>query len=96
MQDYSTTVATLIRHPHTTTVYELYDTTSTILYVGKTKHPRHRIQAHHRKSWGDLIAFVQLTPLTSRYKALILERRLIAELSPRYNILLRDTKNDPR
>ena len=94
--------ALLDRLPATAGVYLMKDLLGRVVYVGKAKNLRNRVRSYFRAS-GDSRAFVGLLPgllgdlevvvTPSEKDALILERELIGQHHPRFNIDLRDDKN---
>lgn len=70
-------------------VYSLFDSSDALLYVGQTANVWKRVGAHSTKPWGDRIASVRVIRCESRQAALELEARLIGELDPPKNIMLR-------
>ena len=84
-------------------VYQMYDDMGAILYVGKAKNLKNRINSYfHRsgltvktRSLVDKIDAIQVTVTATESEALILEQSLIKSQRPPYNILLRDDKSYP-
>lgn len=84
-------------------VYQMYDSTGAILYVGKAKNLKNRLNSYfHRagltvktRALVDKIAAIQVTVTATESEALILEQNLIKSQRPPYNILLRDDKSYP-
>ena len=81
----------------------MYDDMGAILYVGKAKNLKNRINSYfHRsgltvktRSLVDKIDAIQVTVTATESEALILEQSLIKSQRPPYNILLRDDKSYP-
>ena len=83
-------------------VYIMRDRSGAVLYVGKARNLRARVRSYFRRS-GDNRPFVRrlgrllhdievvLTP--TEKDALVLERRLVQQLHPRFNVDLTDDKN---
>lgn len=83
-------------------VYRWLDAKGNVLYVGKAKHLKNRMQTYvqagkKHSPWTEImvrqIADFDVTVTNSELEALILEANLIKELRPKYNILLKDDKN---
>ena len=84
-------------------VYLMKNSEGKVIYVGKAINLKKRISSYFIKTKKDLktqklvaeIKDFDVIVVTSEEEALILERSLIREYSPHYNILLRDDKNYP-
>ena len=85
-------------------VYRFLDTSGTIIYIGKAKSLRKRVQQYFVKEENltaktrvlvSKIADVQHTVVESEQDALLLENNLIKQYQPKYNILLKDGKSYP-
>ena len=84
-------------------IYRMLGTKGEVLYVGKARNLRKRVQSYFRAS--GLAARVMLlmqqaqnieiTVTHTETEALLLENNLIKTLLPRFNILLRDDKTYP-
>lgn len=83
-------------------VYRWLDRKRNVLYVGKAKNLRRRLQSYlgkksndgpWRRALSDSIADVDVTLTPSEREALVLETNLIKELQPKYNVLMKDGKN---
>lgn len=84
-------------------VYQMYNDTGEILYVGKAKNLKNRLGSYFRASGltpktealVKRIQSVEVTVTASEAEALVLEQNLIKAQRPPYNILLRDDKSYP-
>ncbi len=91
-------------------IYQYFDATDKLLYIGKAKNLRNRVKNYFRFT-PYFQSSSQLSPriakmisettrleyivVKSEHDALILENSLIKQLRPKYNILLRDDKTYP-
>ncbi len=83
--------------------YLFRNSDGTVLYVGKAKNLRSRVQSYFRDSLGSTnpakvsmikkIADIETIVVGSEMEALILESTLIKKYEPRYNVLLKDDKH---
>ena len=80
--------------------YQYYDSSGTIIYVGKAKNLKRRVQSYFNKeqehpktrklvSQIDKITF---SVVNTEEDALLLENNLIKKYKPKYNVLLKDDK----
>jgi len=85
-------------------VYLYKDASGTVLYVGKAKNLRNRVRSYfsderlaERKTSSLITAAstIDYILLDNEKEALALEKNLIKEYKPRYNVLLRDDKTYP-
>jgi excinuclease ABC subunit C len=84
-------------------VYRMIDARGDVLYVGKAKNVRKRIQAYARPTGLDtrierMIAAtrtLEFVVTRTETEALLLEANLIKRLRPRFNVVLRDDKSFP-
>ena len=84
-------------------VYQYYDKEDKILYVGKAKNLKKRVQSYFNKVHDTAktnvlvkkIVTIKHIVVATESDALLLENNLIKTLQPRYNVLLRDDKTYP-
>jgi excinuclease ABC subunit C len=84
-------------------VYRMYDSTGLLLYVGKAKNLKNRLNSYFQKTLSStktealvkLIANIEISITNTEAEALILEHNLIKTHKPRFNVLLRDDKSYP-
>lgn len=89
--------------PHNPGIYQFYDNTNTIIYIGKAKDLKKRVasyfsvQQEHRKTSLLVRNIVNIKHMVvqSEQDALLLENNLIKKYQPRYNIQLKDDKSFP-
>lgn len=107
MQDLKGIIQSL---PNRSGVYQYFDESGKILYVGKAKSLKNRVKSYFRftptLSPNDTLSprifkmisevhTLEYIIVPSESDALILENSLIKQLKPKYNILLRDDKTYP-
>tara|TARA_R110001599_G_scaffold325504_1_gene537632 strand:- start:691 stop:2517 length:1827 start_codon:yes stop_codon:yes gene_type:complete len=84
-------------------VYQMYDASHKLLYVGKARNLKNRVGSYFRASGLTektmalvaRIQEIQVTVTSTEVDALLLEHNLIKSHQPPYNILLRDDKSYP-
>jgi excinuclease ABC subunit C len=84
-------------------VYRMIDARGDVLYVGKAKNVKKRIQAYARPTGLDtrierMVAAtrtLEFVVTRTETEALLLEANLIKRLRPRFNVVLRDDKSFP-
>lgn len=84
-------------------VYQYFDKDDKILYVGKAKNLKKRVQSYFTKNHDNYKTSVLVKKIVSikhivvptETDALLLENNLIKKLQPRYNVLLKDDKTYP-
>ncbi len=100
MTDISLQVQTLPENPG---VYQFFDHTDTIIYVGKAKNLKKRVSSYFNKEHDSpktrilvsKIVRIEHIVVATENDALLLENNLIKKYQPRYNILLKDGKSYP-
>ncbi|MCY1721879.1 excinuclease ABC subunit UvrC [Prolixibacteraceae bacterium Z1-6] len=89
--------------PHQPGIYQFFDNSNTIIYIGKAKDLRKRVSSYfskkqeHRKTALLVrnITDIKHMVVASEQDALLLENNLIKKYQPRYNIRLKDDKSYP-
>ncbi len=85
-------------------VYRYYDKENTLIYVGKAKNLKNRVNSYFNqlatssrktKRLVSQIRSIQYTVVDSEFDALLLENSLIKENQPKYNVNLKDDKSYP-
>jgi excinuclease ABC subunit C len=84
-------------------VYRMFDAAGEVLYVGKARNLKKRVQQYalgkaHTNRIVRMIAetaSMEFVTTATETEALLLEANLIKQLRPRYNVLLRDDKSFP-
>ena len=93
----------LKRIPESPGVYQYFDESGQIIYVGKAKNLHRRVnsyfnKAHQSSKTRQLVAHIadiKYVVVDSEQDAFLLENNLIKQYQPRYNILLKDGKSYP-
>ena len=85
-------------------VYRMLDADGEVLYVGKARHLKKRVQSYaraggnHNNRIARMIAdtaSMEFVTTATEIEALLLEANMIKRLKPRYNVVLRDDKSFP-
>jgi excinuclease ABC subunit C len=95
--------AALPQIPNGPGIYQMLSAEGTALYIGKAKNLYNRLQNYtHSNGLSTRIlrmlhqlARVEVSETASEAEALLLEARLVRQLQPRYNVLLKDDKSFP-
>ena len=100
MNDKITTILKTI--PTSPGVYQYFDETGEIIYVGKAKNLKRRVSSYFNKEQTgktrllvSKIADIRFTIVGSEAEAFLLENNFIKQYKPRYNIMLKDDKTYP-
>lgn len=89
--------------PNQPGIYQYFDSTGKIIYVGKAKNLKNRVSSYFSKSQHNRktellvrnIAEIKHMVVETEQDALLLENNLIKKYQPRYNIRLKDDKTYP-
>ena len=84
-------------------VYRMLHADGQVLYVGKARHLKRRVQSYARGSGHNNriarmiadTASMEFVTTNTEIEALLLEANLIKQLKPRFNVVLRDDKSFP-
>jgi excinuclease ABC subunit C len=84
-------------------VYRMIDAAGEVLYVGKARHLKKRVQSYargagHNNRIARMVAdtaSMEFVTTATEIEALLLEANLIKRLKPRFNVVLRDDKSFP-
>ncbi|HZP08216.1 excinuclease ABC subunit UvrC [Methyloceanibacter sp.] len=84
-------------------VYRMIDASGEVLYVGKARHLKKRVQSYargqgHNNRIARMVAdtaSMEFVTTATEIEALLLEANLIKRLKPRFNVVLRDDKSFP-
>ncbi|MFD0986698.1 excinuclease ABC subunit UvrC [Methyloligella solikamskensis] len=84
-------------------VYRMFDAKGDVLYVGKARHLKKRVQSYTRGTGHNHrimrmiagTASMEFVTTGTETEALLLEANLIKRLKPRYNVVMRDDKSFP-
>jgi excinuclease ABC subunit C len=92
------------RLPDSPGVYRFYNSSQELIYVGKAKNIKKRVNSYFSKSLGlnrktlrlvSEIENIEYTVADTEFDALLLENNFIKQNQPKYNILLKDDKTFP-
>lgn len=89
--------------PNKPGIYQFYDNSDTIIYIGKAKDLKKRVASYFSKNHDHRKTAILVRNITnikhmvvqSEQDALLLENNLIKKYQPRYNIQLKDDKSFP-
>lgn len=92
------------RLPESPGVYRFYNTENELIYIGKAKNLKKRVNSYFTKAAGvnrktlklvSEITGIEYTVSDTEFDALLLENNFIKQNQPKYNILLKDDKTFP-
>ena len=104
MKDKDNHISLLLKRiPESPGVYQYFDESGQIIYVGKAKNLHRRVNSyfskvHQSSKTRQLVAHIadiKYVVVDSEQDAFLLENNLIKQYQPRYNILLKDGKSYP-
>ncbi|HTK18743.1 MAG TPA: GIY-YIG nuclease family protein, partial [Mucilaginibacter sp.] len=96
--------AALKKIPHKPGVYQYWDSENELIYIGKAKDLRNRVNSYFNKDINvnaktrvlvSKIRNITFTIVDSEVDAWLLENAMIKKHQPRYNVLLKDDKTYP-
>ena len=84
-------------------IYQFYDNSNNVIYIGKAKDLKKRVSSYFSKQQDNRktallvrnIADIRHMVVETEQDALLLENNLIKKYQPRYNIRLKDDKSYP-
>ncbi len=84
-------------------IYQFYDKSDTLIYVGKARNLKKRVSSYFQKNHESgktrvlvkKIVRIEHIVVQTESDALLLENNLIKKYQPRYNVLLKDDKSYP-
>lgn len=100
----NTHIETILRQlPQEPGVYQYFDASGSVIYVGKAKNLKRRVSTYFQKEQDRNkttqlvrhIADIKYVVVDNEQDAFLLENNLIKQYQPRYNILLKDGKSYP-
>ncbi len=100
----NTHIETILRQlPEKPGVYQYFDDSGVVIYVGKAKNLKRRVSSYFQKEQDRYkttqlvrhIADIKYVVVDNEQDAFLLENNLIKQYQPRYNILLKDGKSYP-
>jgi len=104
LQNNTPGIKTLVANlPSQPGIYQYFDKTGTIIYVGKAKNLKKRVASYFNKNQDSAktrilvrkIVDIKHIIVDTETDALLLENSLIKKYQPRYNVLLKDDKTYP-
>ncbi|MEI7812784.1 MAG: excinuclease ABC subunit UvrC [Ignavibacteria bacterium] len=89
--------------PNKPGVYQFFNDKNKVIYVGKAKNLKNRVRSYFHNNilsaktriLVEKVRNIEIIVTDTEVEALVLENNLIKELTPRYNILLKDDKTFP-
>ncbi len=90
--------------PTTPGLYLMKDAQGRVIYIGKAKNLRSRASSYFQKTatadrricdWISEVSDIEFLPADSEVDALLYEARLVKDIQPKYNRVLKDDKTFP-
>jgi excinuclease ABC subunit C len=94
----------IARLPDSPGVYRFYNSSNELIYIGKAKNLKKRVNSYFTKAAGvnrktlklvSEVTGIEYTVSDTEFDALLLENNFIKQNQPKYNILLKDDKTFP-
>ncbi|MFI5222413.1 MAG: GIY-YIG nuclease family protein, partial [Bacteroidia bacterium] len=93
----------IISLPETPGVYKYFDEEKKLIYIGKAKNLKKRVNSYFTKTHDsrktevmvNKISHIEYTLVETEMDALLLENSLIKKYQPKYNVMLKDDKTYP-
>ena len=94
----------IARLPDSPGVYRFYNSSNELIYIGKAKNLKKRVNSYFTKAAGvnrktlklvSEVTGIEYTVSDTEFDALLLENNFIKQKQPKYNILLKDDKTFP-
>ncbi|MDA0617211.1 MAG: GIY-YIG nuclease family protein, partial [Proteobacteria bacterium] len=90
----------VLNSPECSGVYKMYDINHTLIYIGKAKNIKRRLQSYTKADVSiktavmlKSVVSIEFEVTQTETQALVLEASLIKKHQPKYNILLKDDKS---
>lgn len=83
-------------------IYKMLDSENIVIYVGKAKNLKNRVKNYFQKNYFhssrtkillEKVENIEYIAVDSELEAIILERNLLKQLKPKYNVIMKDDKS---